>query len=190
MRKINSQLPRFTRLCSPKPPVLKWPKPYGKKLSPPYVTAQHASKLFSTQFHSVLLRHTVNVEISFTGWIISLKLRSEVAENFMHAHRGPNANNSAFPHVTSQHASKLFSTQFESVLLCHTICVAVSFTSLLPWPELRSEVVENPMQPCTRPYANISALPHATAVHTSEAFSTNFECLLGHTINVGILFTA
>jgi hypothetical protein len=51
----------------------------------PHANAKQPSKHFSTQIESVSQLHTDHIEFLFTGSILYSELRSEVAENSVHA---------------------------------------------------------------------------------------------------------
>jgi hypothetical protein len=57
----------------------------AEKSALPHANAKQPSKHFSTQIESVLQLHTDQIEFLFTGSILSSELRSEVAENSVHA---------------------------------------------------------------------------------------------------------
>jgi hypothetical protein len=96
----------------------------------PHANAKQPSKHFSTQIESVSQLHTDQIEFLFTGSILSSELRSEVAENSVHAaaYMRPIANISALPHANAKQPSKHFSTQIESVSQLHTDQIEFLFT--------------------------------------------------------------
>jgi hypothetical protein len=136
----------------------------------PHANAKQPSKHFSTQIESVSQLHTDQIEILFTGSILS---SDEVAENSVHAaaYMRPIANISALPHANAKQPSKHFSTQIESVSLLHTDQIEFLFTGSILSSELRSEVAENSVHAAAymRPIANIRPSPSPTPTPNNPA---------------------
>jgi hypothetical protein len=83
--------------------------------------------------------HNDQIEFLFTGSILSSELRSEVAQNSIHA---ASAEKSALPHANAKQPSKHFSTKIESVSQLHTNQIDFLFTGSILYSELMSEVAE------------------------------------------------